>query len=238
MKNLKNNKNYDWNYEANQIVKILNEIYNKSKNLSNLIIILRHSHRINTKDPNILRNLGLTKKGKIFALNFGKKLPNFNKIKILYDNSIRCEETARMLYTGAKSSNLNAELIGYFNSNILLSPDNNLLTKEPIEKGLDLFLEKYFSNNYPVNIIRPFKEYCSEIKSLFNNLIKNSINTTFIIITHDIFIKIFLKCLFNNYYNEYYCPSFLGGFGFSIEYNNKFKLIFSGTQKFLNNFQY
>ncbi|MHA1269284.1 MAG: hypothetical protein ACTSPY_05800 [Candidatus Helarchaeota archaeon] len=234
---MKNNKNNNWTYEARQIVKILNEIYSKSKNLSNLIIILRHSHRINTKDPNILRNLGLTKKGKIFALNFGKNLPNFNRIKILYSNSIRCEETAKKLCTGAKSNNLNVKLMGHFNLNILITEDNNLLTKEPLKKGINLFLENYFSNKYPSNIIKPFEEYCIEIKNYFNNLIKNNVNTTLIIITHDIFIKIFLNCLFNNYYNEYYSPSFLGGFGFSIENNDKFKLMFSGTQKFLNNFQ-
>ncbi len=125
---------------------IKNEIRNK-ETLSNImhlinngidkfVVIMRHSDRYFSKNAAMEPFMGLTEKGKDYALNFGEELPLMPRPKFFSSYFGRCIETACIIDKGYSKK------YGAFNGHNVLNPDLSPFYIKNIENALKMVNEK------------------------------------------------------------------------------------------------
>jgi phosphohistidine phosphatase SixA len=98
----------DWTSDARTIIDNLNKFPEDSK----IILVLRHSHRLEPEINEKLHKVRLTPKGHAIAKKFGENLPKNRAIRLFHSIIWRCEETAENIHNGFKRIGGKSEIIG------------------------------------------------------------------------------------------------------------------------------
>lgn len=206
-------KEGEWTSEARQIIDGLKKFPDNSK----IILILRHSHRNESKTLEKAQKERLSPQGHLIAKKFGENLPRSRSIKIFYSIIWRCEETANNIHEGFKkfggTSEVKGELkalqtIGISDKQFFLNEFSNV----PI---LDIFY-RWAVGFYNPNVWTPFIEYCqSTAHTILNQVKSSSENELNIFVTHDFNILALRFGWFALLPIKW--VKFLGGFAFTIE---------------------
>ncbi len=206
-------KEGEWTSEARQIIDGLKKFPDNSK----IILILRHSHRNESKTLEKAQKERLTPQGHAIAKKFGENLPRSRPIKIFYSIIWRCEETAKNIHEGFKSiggaSELKGELkplqdVGIADRQFFL----NEFTNVPF---FDIFYQ-WVVGFYNPNVWTPFIEYCQSTAHIILDQVRSSPeNGLNIFVSHDMNVMALRFGWFALLPTKW--VKFLGGFAFSIE---------------------
>jgi broad specificity phosphatase PhoE len=208
----------EWTRMARDMIRAL---HNFPKD-SNIILLLRHSHRNEPNDSEKIYKLRLTSLGHEIAKKLGEELPISRPIRLFHSIVWRCQETAEDILEGFNRKSGKGEIKGNLKVlyNIGASPnffDSLFKEEEPFDptRFLHLWAVGYFSPNE----IKPFQDYSKEaaeiIWSMLDNAPKNAID---IHISHDLFIIALRYGWFGLPPPTQWIP-FLGGFAFTIKDN-------------------
>jgi len=206
-------KEGEWTNEARQIIDGLKKFPDNSK----IILILRHSHRNDSKTFREAQKKRLTPQGHAIAKKFGENLPLSRSIDIFYSIIWRCEETANDILEGFKSVGGTGEVKGDLRSlqTIGISDEQFFLNEFSNVPILDIFY-RWAVGFYNPNVWTPFIEYCQSTANNILNQAKNSSkNGLNIFVTHDFNILALRFGWFALLPIKW--VKFLGGFAFTME---------------------
>jgi broad specificity phosphatase PhoE len=206
-------KDGEWTNEARQIIDGLK----KFPENSNIILILRHSHRNEVKTLEGGQKVRLSPQGHAIAKKFGENLPSNRAINIFHSIIWRCEETANDIHEGFKNIGGTSEVMGELESLMYIGINNKQFYFDVFKnfRVIDSFY-KWIAGFYNPNDWTPFIEYCQSVAHHILEQVKNSPkNGLDIFVTHD-FNVIALK------FGWFALPpkkwvNFLGGFAFTIK---------------------
>ena len=173
----------DWTLQAR---KIIESIPNFSKN-SSLIIILRHSHRIDTADMQLMVNLGLTDMGKEITRIFGSKLPKSKYVKLYHSTVSRCKETADSILDGFKNIGGLGEVIGPIEPLYSIGNEPDFVLKMAYKYPGAKFINRWAIGLFPNKYIKNFTTYSIEAATRIWNQ-SNESKFINIHITHDLIL--------------------------------------------------
>lgn len=181
--NIKIWKNSDWTFQARQII----DVIAKFPEDSNLSIIMRHSHRIDTDDMQKMANLGLTRLGKGLAEVFGSNLPLDRSIRLYYSIVSRCKETADSILKGFQTIGGSGKIFGAFEPLYSFGKDSDFVLKNAYKYPGAKFINRWAAGLFPEKFIKNFTNYCIQSAlDIWNQAnISNSIN---IYVTHDLVV--------------------------------------------------
>ena len=173
----------NWTFQAHQII----DAIAKFPEDSNLSIIMRHSHRIDTDDMQKMANLGLTDLGKDIAEIFGCKLPLNRSIRLYYSTASRCEETALSILRGFQTIGGSGEIFGSFEPLYSFGKDSDFVLKNAYKYPGARFINRWAAGLFSEKYIKNFIKYCIQSAlDIWNQAkISNSIN---IYVTHDLVV--------------------------------------------------
>ncbi len=196
----------DWTFQARQII----DAIAKFPEDSNLSIIMRHSHRIDTDDMQKMANLGLTNLGKGLAEIFGSKLPINRSIQLYYSIVSRCKETAESILKGFKSKGGSGEIFGAFEPLHSFGKDSDFVLKNAYKYPGAKFINHWAVGLFSSKYIKDFTNYCIQSAlDIWNQAnVSNRIN---IYVTHDLVVMA-LKYGWFGITPEKNWVNFLGGF--------------------------
>ena len=170
----------DWTFQARQII----DTISKFPEDSNLFIIMRHSHRIDTDDMQKMANLGLTKLGKGLAEIFGSKLPLNRSIRLYYSIVSRCKETADSILKGFQTIGGSGEILGAFEPLYSFGKDSDFILKNAYKYPGAKFINHWAAGLFPSKYIKDFANYCTQTAlDIWNQA--NGSNRISIYITHE-----------------------------------------------------
>jgi len=205
----------EWTDEARKIIEGLKEFPDDSK----IILILRHSHRSETKGLEKAQKVRLTPQGHEIAKIFGENLPISRPINFFHSIIWRCEETAMDIHEGFKKIGGKSEIkgvllplqtVGMKSRDFFLSEFNNV-------PFFDIFY-RWVVGFYDPDIWTPFMEYCQSTAHMILDQVKTSPeNGLNIFVSHD-FNTMALRFGWFGLRPEKWVK-FLGGFAFAIEEN-------------------
>ena len=200
----------DWTFQARQII----DTISKFPEDSNLFIIMRHSHRIDTDDMQKMANLGLTNLGKGLAEIFGSKLPLNRSIRLYYSIVSRCKETADSILEGFQTIGGSGEIFGAFEPLYAFGKDSDFVLKNAYKYPGAHFINRWAAGLFPSKYIKNFTNYCIHAALDIWNQAKGS-NGIRIYITHDLVIMA-LKYGWFGITPDKNWVNFLGGFLMTI----------------------
>ncbi|MHA1757735.1 MAG: histidine phosphatase family protein [Promethearchaeota archaeon] len=216
-------------------IKFLTKISNGIRDGKKCLMLLRHSERENSTNPEILKSLGLTDLGKKMAQKFGSQIPNDIQINIKYSISPRCIETAEEIINGFRRVGgiyLNPKKIKPIKT-LPMSSDNNYAIQLMILHPQYKFLKLWKEGNFPEAKLIPFNRFYENLSRILLETLNRPDINCFIVVTHDIFIAGLLLYWFNdNIVNEDWWPSFLGGAAILFKKNTA-SLILSGEDGYI-----
>ena len=181
--NIKIWKNSDWTFQARQII----DVIAKFPEDSNLSIIMRHSHRIDTDDMQKMANLGLTSLGKGLAEVFGSNLPLDRSIRLYYSIVSRCKETADSILKGFQTIGGSGKIFGAYEPLYSFGKDSDFVLKNAYKYPGAKFINRWAAGLFPEKYIKNFTNYCIQSAlDIWNQAnVSNRIN---IYITHDLVV--------------------------------------------------
>jgi len=206
-------KEGEWTNEARQIIDGLK----KFPDNSNIILILRHSHRNESPTFEKSQKERLSPQGHAIAKKFGENLPSSRSIKIFHSIIWRCEETTNNIHEGFKKNGGTSEIKGELKSlqTIGISDMQFYLSEFNKVPIFDIFY-RWVVGFYNPNVWTPFIEYCQSIAQIILDKVKNSPkNGLDIFVTHDFNILALRFGWFALLPKKW--VKFLGGFAFTIE---------------------
>jgi len=131
----------NWTYQARQTIVGINEFPKNSK----IILIIRHSHRKESRNIKELSKLGLTSQGHQIAKKFGESLPKKRSIRLFFSISSRCRETAEDILTGFQKKSGKGELKGPFTPLYNMGSSGDFITSQAFKYPGNQFLEFLFT---------------------------------------------------------------------------------------------
>ena len=181
--NIKIWKNSDWTFQARQII----DVIAKFPEDSNLSIIMRHSHRIDTDDMQKMANLGLTSLGKGLAEVFGSNLPLDRSIRLYYSIVSRCKETADSILKGFQTIGGSGKIFGAYEPLYSFGKDSDFVLKNAYKYPGAKFINRWAAGLFPEKFIKNFTNYCIQSAlDIWNQAnVSNSVN---IYVTHDLVV--------------------------------------------------
>lgn len=204
----------EWSREARGLMEQIRTIQNGN----NAMLFLRHSHRLDGKSWEEIRQLRLTDIGKQAAIEFGEQLPRDKQIRLYYSPIERCKETAECLAIGIKNNGGSVQEIKEMRilGEYLGNGDGigELFTRDRKQ-----FVNYWAANHYPPQIIEPLGDYSKRTAEItwkvHQSAQKHALD---IFITHDTTILGlefgwfgFLRNTFEDW------VSFMGGFVMQLE---------------------
>ncbi|MFX0057377.1 MAG: histidine phosphatase family protein [Candidatus Heimdallarchaeota archaeon] len=209
-----------WTKNANVLVETLAQFPDNS----NIILVIRHSHRNSFKNLDDIGEQKLTPIGHEIAKLFGTKLPLNRKIELYYSPIKRCVETAEDILAGFESITGNGALIESLNVLYDIGVEAEYFFNEVTKYPFTYFLYRWIANLYPADKVTPFDEFCQKAaKVIWNKTAnKNDSNNLYIHVSHDLMILSYRLGWFGLSPADRW-PSFLDGFAFSI--NNEHLLL-------------
>jgi hypothetical protein len=181
---------------------------------SNLSIIIRHSHRIETEDMQKMSTLGLTGLGKGLAEIFGTKLPLKYSIRLYHSIVSRCEETAVSILKGFQNVGGSGEILGSYEPLYNFGKDSDFVMENAYKYPGAKFINRWAAGLFPDKYIKKFTDYCIQTAlEIWNQPTqRNVIN---IYITHDLAIMA-LKYGWFGIAPDKHWVNFLGGIVMTI----------------------
>ncbi|MFW9772415.1 MAG: histidine phosphatase family protein [Candidatus Thorarchaeota archaeon] len=217
-----------WTLQVRQLIKNLPKFSVKSK----LILILRHSERLEPKEIGDGIELHLTEIGHKIANIFGQKLPKKRHVRIYHSIVARCKETAVDILKGFESKGGTGNIEGILEPLYVLGIDRELFITELKKRTLIEFLRRWMAGLYPLQKLNTISTYCQNAAKIiwdrYFTLPKGGID---IHVTHEILIMALRFGWFGLPPNNYWV-NFLGGFAFTFQ-NNKIFLLDNNQFKYI-----
>ncbi len=205
----------EWTKLAYQLLKGINQLPKENK----LIMVIRHSHRYDSKNIRDHPKDLLTPIGHKFAEFFGEHLPKDRPIRLYYSKIERCKQTAVSIFNGYNHSPNSAEIIGPLNIlyDIDISPED--FYREATKYPLEQLVHRWVAGLYPSDMIPPIQEYAKKSADIiWNEVEKGSKKCIDIHVTHDLILSILRLGWFGLPIDKW--PSYLSGFVFTLQGND------------------
>ncbi|MFX0137223.1 MAG: hypothetical protein ACFFDN_26530 [Candidatus Hodarchaeota archaeon] len=184
---------------------------------SNLILMLRHSHRNEPEFLDKVHKLRLTPEGHAIAKKFGESLPKNRSIRIFHSIIWRCEETAENIHNGFKSIGGKSELKGEFSPLYDIGIDNRSFLEQFKNYHFKEILFRWAAGFYLPEEWTPFIQYSQNTAHLIWNQLKDAPERGLdIYVTHDWHLMSLRFGWFGVPPDERWVE-FLGGFAFTFE---------------------
>ncbi|MBN1216312.1 MAG: histidine phosphatase family protein [Candidatus Lokiarchaeota archaeon] len=214
--------NASWALNARKLINIIEEFPKEA----NLILLIRHSQRGDTRDIKKMIKMRLTPNGIEIANRFGNALPINRFIRLYHSISPRCKETVEAIVNGYKEKSNNFEIMGTFKPLYDIGASGEFIISETFNSSIIHFLKKWVAGYYSSEQIQSFEKYCKEAaKTIWNATNNTDQKRIDIHITHDILL-LALRMGWFGIPPEKDWPLFLNGFIFTI-YKNKIWLYIS-----------
>lgn len=202
-----------WILQVRQLIKNLTKFSDKAK----LILILRHSERLEPKEIGDGIELHLTEIGHKMAHLLGQKLPKERKIRIYHSVAARCIETAVDILKGFESKGGNGHIEGILEPLHRLGIDREFFIKELKKRSVNEFLGRWIAGLYPPQKINTLSTYSQNAAKViwdqFSTLPEGGIDLH---VTHEILIMALRFGWFGLPPNNYWV-NFLGGYAFTFK---------------------
>jgi len=147
---------HEWTREAQEILKGIKLFPENSK----IIVIVRHSHRLNAKDINDTPKMRLTPLGHDVAFQFGTLLPNNRPIRLFHSISPRCQETAEDILNGFENGEGKGELIGPLRPLYYVGGDFEFFKKKIFMMSPPEFINRWAAGHFPPGLLTPLSIFC------------------------------------------------------------------------------
>ena len=201
-------KNAKWTQESKHLLTGLVKFPKDSK----IILIIRHSHRIDSDDPWKVSELKLTPLGHAIAKKFGENLPKKRFIRLYYSSLDRCKEIGQGILDGFKSVHGSGTLKHSINELVDIGMEAEFFFEEITNHSFTGFFHRWIAGLYPPQIITPLNEYCQNSAHVIWKEIEGAPdNGVDIHISHDLIILSYRLGWFGLHPNNYW-PFFLRGF--------------------------
>jgi broad specificity phosphatase PhoE len=212
------NLDFLWNQQKwTKKARILTQKLSKFPEDSEIIMIIRHSHRNSIKNIDDMGEQKLTPIGHEIAKLFGTKLPLNREIKLYFSPISRCIETAEDILTGFESIDGRGALIESLSELYDIGVEAEYFFPEVTKYPFTYFLFRWIANLYPVDKVTRFDDFCQKAaKAIWNKIANNNENNNLHIhVSHDLMILSYRLGWFGLSPSDRW-PSFLDGFAFSI----------------------
>ena len=204
----------EWLDDAKGIIDWVNNLQNCP-----VMVMIRHSHRLDSNNVDELRTLELTELGHRMAVAFGQKLPIDKPVRVYYSPIKRTKQTAEGIVKGLKDANGDVRLEQRLHT--LLGPmgDPDRFISLSLKIGFANFFNQWISGNIEPAILEPLDAYVKRLVPMtLGELSRLDNNAIHIHVTHDLVIMTAKFAFFNIETNNDSLIPFLGGFG--ISYRN------------------
>jgi broad specificity phosphatase PhoE len=178
------------------------------------LLMVRHSHRLDSDNVDELKTLELTDRGHRMALAFGQRMPSDRPVRVFYSPIERTKQTAEGIVNGIRKINGNAKLEGKLYT--LLGPmgDPDRFISLSLEIGFANFFNKWISGKIESSILEPLEEYTKRLVPItLGELFQANNNALHILVTHDLVIMTARFVFFGIKTDNDSLIPFLGGFG-------------------------
>ena len=204
---------HEWTREARDILEGI-KLFPKD---SRIIMIIRHSYRLNAKNINDTPKMRLTPLGHEVAFQFGTLLPKNRPIRIFHSISPRCIETAEEIFKGFKENSGEGEMKGPLRPLYQIGGDFEYFKKKIFHASPPQFINRWAAGHYPPGLMTPLSVFSQRaaysIWKLSEDPPSNAIDLH---VTHD-FIVMGLRFGWFGLTPPEEAVSFLGGIVMSIQ---------------------
>ena len=184
-----------------------------------LVLVIRHSHREDSKDAHELSKMRLTDLGHRMAFCFGKKLPSNREVEISHSGHPRCQETAFGICKGYTEVGGDAKLVSVSQVNLVPQAGKNRISNEMVKLGGVEFIKRWVNGNLSDDVIISIEKFRdSFLEGIFVQL-RKSVNSFHIHVTHDLHIMTLRNILFSTILSGANWIPYLGGFGIILKKN-------------------
>ena len=224
-------RNLEWLRDGRSLIDWISNVEDKAQ----VILFVRHSHRLHSEDQHELLHMQLTPLGHEMAREFGKHLPRRGHLEIFHSEHPRCLETAEGILKGYQDTNQLATIRGPIRE--LLGPQVvTSIGKELSEYGIDGFINRWAKGEFPESQIESIQNYGERIwTNTVVNLNSNSTIPFYVHVSHDLVLMSFRKTILGiNATHDNWIP-FLGGFGI-IKIEDNYQWIERGEVYEVNGF--
>jgi hypothetical protein len=206
-----------WNQQKwTKNARVLVENLNQFPDNTNIILVIRHSHRNSIKNLEDMGDQKLTPIGHEIAKFFGTKLPINRKLELYYSPIKRCIETAEDILTGFESVAGKGTLKKSLNSLYDIGVKAEYFFNEVSKYPFSYFLYRWIADLYPKEKVTPFSEFCQKAAEvIWNKSLYKDGNKIITHISHDLMILSYRLGWFGLSPSDRW-PSFLDGFAFSL----------------------
>jgi broad specificity phosphatase PhoE len=199
----------EWLEDARNLIDWAKDVESENQ----VILFVRHSHRLHSDDQNKLLHMKLTPLGHEMAKQFGQHLPNRGVLEVFHSEHPRCVETAQGIVEGYKSNNQIA-LIGGAIRELLGPLVHTSIGDELIDFGIDGFINKWAKGKFPLSQIERLEDYGTRLweKTVLQvNVAKKA--KLLVHVSHDLVLMSMRRAVLGvEAMKENWIP-FLGGFG-------------------------
>ncbi|MFW9887508.1 MAG: histidine phosphatase family protein [Candidatus Thorarchaeota archaeon] len=199
--------NQRWLKSARKLVSRIN------KEVCLTMLVIRHSHRDDSKDPAKLLMKRLTPLGHQMAAEFGSRLSPIRELELYYSNHPRCIETAEGFLKGFEARGGRGQM--KTDIRVLLGPfgSGERIGTEMMAQGGPAFVNQWAKGTLPKETIEPISDFKSRfISETIGRLSDANDGTIQCYVTHDLVLMGAKVALFGlTAAPANWCP-FLGGF--------------------------
>lgn len=186
------------------------------------LLMIRHSHRVESDSVDELKTLELTDLGHRMAVAFGQRLPIDRPVRVFYTPIDRTKQTAQGIVHGLREINGDVKLECRLCT--LLGPmgDPDRFISLSLDIGFANFFNQWISGNIEPDILEPLQDYIKRLVPMtLGELTKVQENVLNIYVTHDLTIMTARFAFFGIKTDNKSLIPFLGGFGVAVK-NGKY----------------
>ncbi len=189
--------------------------------------LIRHAERYSIENMTNAFAAEITEKGFTDSLELGRKIGSLDGVKgisdlVLYHSPIkRCLQTAERIREGIGESKGISRIAGVLDElgGPYIIGEWQEVVNEIENRGYEDFIRRWFSNEYPSDLLLPLEESAFRITgAILERLTGNSILT--INVTHDLNVLVLREYFFKKRHEELGIPGFLDGIVLSLEGEN------------------
>ncbi len=185
---------------------------------TNVLLMIRHSHREVINNHAAQLSTGLTPTGCRMSTEFGSKLPTNRKTRIFFSFVSRCYQTADEIVKGFSSRGGSVE--EFETLSILATPeirDQSVWHElQPDGMNIDVFINRWADGEFDDKIER-FQDYESRLKAeLFDRLAADDAGSMHIHVTHDLALMAAKRMFLQREIGAQDREPFLGGIGIRL----------------------
>jgi broad specificity phosphatase PhoE len=187
-------------------------------------VIIRHAERYSIDNMVNAFEAELTEKGLRDASKFGKDLTDLPGVEkkrniLFYHSPIkRCIQTAETIQKSIENSGYSSKMVGdmFELGGPYIAGDWSDVAGEIEKNEYEVFIRKWFNNEYPSDLVMPLKESAYTITGALLDRLKGEDVFT-INVTHDLNVLVLREYFFNIRHEEVGIPGFLDGIVLYVE---------------------